>query len=88
MSHTLSPSRPSTLSPTRPEDVVLDPIGAEGWRVRNGAEPADNPLAFLGFVTPVGDGYDVHRIGHPGEDLRRATLDDVRRAYVVGAPAV
>ena len=75
------------LTPSCPEDVVLDPIGAEGWRVRNGAEPVDNPLAFLGFVTPVGDGYDVHRIGRPGEDLHRRTLADVRAAYLEGAPS-
>ncbi|NQX16902.1 hypothetical protein [Rathayibacter sp. VKM Ac-2857] len=75
-----------TLTPTRPEDVVLDPVGAEGWRVRNGAEPVDNPLAFLGFVTAVDDGYDVHRIGRPGEDLRRATLDAVREAYLERGP--
>ncbi|OOB91435.1 hypothetical protein [Rathayibacter sp. VKM Ac-2630] len=70
--------------PEQLEDVALDPIGDDGWRVRDGSEDAGDPAAILGFISPSSRGFRAYRIGRTENDVHCATLEDARAVYVAG----
>ncbi|PPF75123.1 hypothetical protein C5C31_03340 [Rathayibacter rathayi] len=75
-----------TALPATFDDVELDPVGNDGWRVRARAEDPQEPEAVLGFITPVDGGFEAHRFGLPQEDVTCPTLDDARAMYVAEEP--
>jgi len=68
----------TTFGPAGSGLVELDviPIEEDGWRVSIHGADRGNPFALLGFVTRVGDRFEVCVIGHPGDGIETATLDE------------
>ncbi|GAA4182970.1 hypothetical protein GCM10022288_01680 [Gryllotalpicola kribbensis] len=60
------------------ETIELDviPVDDHGWRVSVHGADRGNPFALLGFVTQVGDGFEVCVIGRPGDAIAARTLDE------------
>ena len=67
-----------TPAATSLETVELDviPIGEDGWRVSIHGAERSNPFALLGFVTRVGEQFEVCVIGRPGDAIAARTLDE------------
>ncbi|GAA4170714.1 hypothetical protein [Gryllotalpicola koreensis] len=59
------------------EMVGLDviPVEEDGWRVSIQGADRGNPFALLGFVTKVGDAFEVCVIGRPGDAIVAPTLE-------------
>ncbi|PPF26240.1 hypothetical protein C5D07_05190 [Rathayibacter tritici] len=75
-----------TALPKTVDDVELDPVGEDGWRVRARTEDPQEPEAVLGFITPVGGGFEAHRLGLPQEDVACSSLQDALAMYVAEEP--
>ncbi|PPF29289.1 MULTISPECIES: hypothetical protein [unclassified Rathayibacter] len=75
-----------TALPATVDDVELDPVGDDGWRVRARTEDPREPEAVLGFITPVDGGFEAHRLGLPQEDVTCPSLEDALSRYVAEEP--
>lgn len=67
-------------------DVVLDPIGDEGWRVRDADADEADATAILGFVSPGEEGFTAHRAGELDGDVVCDTLEHARDLYLGDGP--
>lgn len=65
----------------RLEDVVLQTVGEQQWRVMNRTRPADDVSALLGFVERRGGLYEVTVLTLPGSVTRHSDQDSARRRF-------
>lgn len=73
--------RTNARTGVRFEDVSLQSVGEEQWRVLNRTRPAEDVSAFLGFVERRGGVYEATVLTFPGIVTRHSSEDAARRRF-------
>jgi hypothetical protein len=72
---------PNARTDVRLEDVFLQSVGEEQWRVLNRTRPAEDVTALLGFVERRGGVYEATVLTLPGTVTRHSNQDAARRRF-------